>query len=173
MPNCTMGQKSTFSFFLKIQSLLKSTIWERPLALVMKDFFCFRIEIFWGQFRAFLFSSLVKFWLHLFPHFPQFFASLWRMMETFLRHDIMMGHCLWLQGFCTSKALFTLEFYKLFCEWSLSKCTIWQALQKCTRVSSHQNEEQFLKYVTVLSNCKIRTFIQKEQILAQCTWWCF
>ena len=38
MPNCTMGQKSTFSFFLKIQSLLKSTIWERPLALVMKDF---------------------------------------------------------------------------------------------------------------------------------------
>ena len=108
----------------------------------------------------------MKFWLHLFPHFPQFFASLWRMMETFLRHDIMMGHCLWLQGFCTSKALFTLEFYKLFCEWSLSKCTIWQALQKCTRVSSHQNEEQFLKYVTVLSNCKIRTFIQKEQILA-------
>ena len=37
MPNCTMGQKFTF-FFSKIQNLLKSTIWERPLALVMKDF---------------------------------------------------------------------------------------------------------------------------------------
>ena len=113
-------------------------------------------------FLSFISEALIASGRRLASHFTWFFASLWKMMETFLRHDIMMGHCLWLQGFCTSKALFTLEFYKLFCEWSLSKCTIWQALQKCTRVSSHQNEEQFLKYVTVLSNCKIRTFIQKK-----------
>ena len=30
--------KSLLFRFLKIQNLLKSTIWERPLALVMKDF---------------------------------------------------------------------------------------------------------------------------------------
>ena len=43
-------------------------------------------------FLSFISEALIASGRRLASHFTWFFASLWKMMETFLRHDIIMGH---------------------------------------------------------------------------------
>ena len=121
-------------------------------------------------FLSFISEALIASGRRLASHFTWFFASLWKMMETFLRHDIIMGHlgtfftfdfkhflvyrvaqqvlawvlsCIFLENL---KYILCLLFSKCFVSDLLSKCTIWQPLQKCALVII-LNEEQLFNFV--------------------------